>query len=40
MTSWTNVTQIQQEIMTYGPVTAFMYVYANFMSYKEGMYGR
>lgn len=36
MTSWTNVTQIQQEIMTYGPVTALMYVYENFMGYKEG----
>uniref|UniRef100_A0A2S2PPW0 Cathepsin B-like cysteine proteinase 6 n=1 Tax=Schizaphis graminum TaxID=13262 RepID=A0A2S2PPW0_SCHGA len=38
MTSWTNVTQIQQEIMTYGPVTALMYVYENFMGYKKGVY--
>ncbi|XP_060862942.1 cathepsin B-like cysteine proteinase 3 [Metopolophium dirhodum] len=38
MTSWTNVKQIQQEIMTYGPVTAFMYVHENFMGYKEGIY--
>ncbi|XP_050435932.1 cathepsin B-like cysteine proteinase 4 [Adelges cooleyi] len=38
MTSWTNTTQIQQEIMTYGPVTAAMYVYENFMNYKTGVY--
>lgn len=38
MTSWTNVQQIQQEILTYGPVTAFMYVYKNFMGYKKGWY--
>ncbi|XP_025405755.1 cathepsin B-like cysteine proteinase 3 [Sipha flava] len=38
MTSWTNVKQIQQEIATYGPVTAFMYVYENFLSYKRGVY--
>lgn len=36
MTSWTNVTQIQQEIITYGPVTALMYVYENFVAYKRG----
>lgn len=36
MTSWTNNTQIQQEIVTYGPVTAFMYVYENFVGYKGG----
>ncbi|KAL5244509.1 hypothetical protein ACI65C_011919 [Semiaphis heraclei] len=38
MTSWTDVKQIQQEILTYGPVTAFMYVYENFMGYKKGVY--
>lgn len=38
ITSWTNVTQIQQEIMTYGPVTALMYVYENFVGYKKGVY--
>lgn len=38
ITSWTNVIQIQQEIMTYGPVTALMYVYENFMGYKKGWY--